>query len=236
MADWMQYLGNLHDILAPHWAGIVLVSVSVVCGLAVGAEREARQKAAGIRTVSLICVGSTIFTLASVMLATDNDDRTRIAAQVVTGVGFLGAGAIIRNRGNVIGLTTGATVWTVAAIGVLVGGGFAAAGVVLTMVVVFMLAVVGRIEMGVLEPCRFVEIELIYLVENGKTRVRLLRILDDYRIPDKNWSVTTEGDKETVSLRYCHYHRPHRSLLFDVADLPGLLEIRRERAPREDKK
>lgn len=229
------YFGNLHELLSPHWAGLVLVLVSVLCGMIVGAERQFKQKAAGTRTLTLICVGSTIFTLASIALAGGAGlaDRTRIAAQVVTGVGFLGAGAIIRHRGAVVGLTTGATIWAVAAIGVLVGGGYAAAGLVLTLLVVGMLVAVQTLEHRVLEPCRYTECRIIYKPESGKTRVRLLRVLDDYKIPDLAWQVHQADELETMTIRYCHYHRGHRSLLFEVVEIPGVVEIERQRSPRQ---
>jgi putative Mg2+ transporter-C (MgtC) family protein len=233
LRQFAPYLGDLHAVLPQHWAGIVLVAVSIFCGMLVGAERQFKQKAAGARTLTLICVGSTIFTMASVLMAGDDDDRTRIAAQVVSGVGFLGAGAIIRNRGTVVGLTTAATVWTVAAIGVLVGGGYAAAAIVLTVVIVIMLVVVHRLERTVLEPCRYADVQLVYDPAEGKTRVRILRVLDEYRVPDQAWELSQEGDREVMQLRYCHFHGSHRSILFDIVDLPGILAIRRDRHPRQ---
>lgn len=227
------YLGDLHAVLPQHWAGIVLVAVSILCGMLVGAERQFKQKAAGARTLTLISVGSTIFTMASVLMAGDSADRTRIAAQVVSGVGFLGAGAIIRNRGTVVGLTTAATVWTVAAIGVLVGGGYAAAGITLTLVVVFMLIAVHRLERQVLEPCQYTDVEIVYEPHHGKTRVRILRVLDDYKIADRDWQLSQEGDHEVMHLHYCHFHHGHRAILFDIVDIPGIVALRRERQARQ---
>ncbi len=228
-----RYFGDLHLVLPPHWAGIVLVLSSVACGMMVGAERQFKQKPAGARTLTLICVGSTLFTLASILIAGESADRTRIAAQVVTGVGFLGAGAIIRNRGTIVGLTTGATIWTVAAIGVLVGGGYAAAGIVLTALVVGMLTFVQWVEKSLLGRCQFVHCRLVYDIDNGKTRVRILRILDEFRIPDDNWQVSTEGATEVMDVRYCHFHHSHRAILFELAAAPAVLEIQRERTARQ---
>jgi putative Mg2+ transporter-C (MgtC) family protein len=233
MNEVWRYFGDLHQVLPPHWSGLILVLCSVLCGVLIGAERQVKQKAAGARTLALICVGSTLFTLASILIAGDTADRTRITAQVVTGVGFLGAGAIIRHRGAIVGLTTGATIWTASAIGVLVGGGYAAAGLVLTALVVAVLLVVQWLEHRVLERCRFSKCTVVYHRELGKTRVRILRILDDYRIPDVFWDVSPEGELEAMDIRYCHYHRAHRSLLFEIVELPGVTEVRRERAPRQ---
>ena len=147
METILPYLGDLHQVLPPPAAGVVLVLCSILCGTLVGLERESRDKPTGRRTMMLIAVGSTIFTLASILVAEGSfADRGRIAAQVVTGVGFLGAGAIIRDRGSVRGLTTGATIWTVSAIGVMIGAGYAAAGLMLTLLVVAVLMLFRRHE------------------------------------------------------------------------------------------
>jgi putative Mg2+ transporter-C (MgtC) family protein len=112
-------------------------------GAALGVEREYRQKPAGLRTNILIAVGSALFTIMSAAMAQNSGgDPGRIAAQIVTGIGFLGGGAIMRNRDTVHGMTTAATIWVNAAIGVAAGTGqyslatFAAA---LTLVVLVVL-------------------------------------------------------------------------------------------------
>ena len=101
--------------------------MAVVLGGAIGIERELSGKAAGLRTNILICVGSTLLMDLSVNLARTHGqvgDPARLAAQVVSGIGFLGAGTIMQARGTVIGLTTAATLWVVMAIGLVIGGGF----------------------------------------------------------------------------------------------------------------
>jgi putative Mg2+ transporter-C (MgtC) family protein len=98
----------------------ILLAIGV--GGVIGLEREFRDKAAGFRTLIFICVGATLFTLFSVKLAGEGDP-TRIASNIVSGVGFLGAGVILRERGRVIGLTTAATIWLVAALGMGLAGG-----------------------------------------------------------------------------------------------------------------
>ena len=227
------YMGDLHEVFPPHWGGIVLVLCSVACGLLIGAERETKQKPAGLRTITLICVGSTLFTLASILIAGQWADRTRIAAQVVTGVGFLGAGAILQHRGTIVGLTTGATIWTAAAIGVLVGGGYGAAGLVLTLLVVSLLVAEQRIEAWMLGACRYTHVQVVYQPDNGKARIRLLRVMDEFRIPDSRWEVATEGELEVVDIEYCHFHQQHRAILLEIVNLPGIAEIRRHRTPRQ---
>jgi putative Mg2+ transporter-C (MgtC) family protein len=116
--------------------------LAAALGSLLGLERECRQKSAGLRTNILIAVGSALFTVGSILLAPGTADPTRIAAQIVTGVGFLGAGAIMRTGDHVSGLTTAATVWVNASIGVAVGGGqyhLAFIGSAVTMLVLIVL-------------------------------------------------------------------------------------------------
>lgn len=98
------------------------IVLSVVAGGIVGLEREIRGKSAGFRTLALICFGSAIFTMCSYLLGVP-DNRDRIAANIITGVGFLGAGVIFRNNISVSGITTAASIWIAAAIGMLIGIG-----------------------------------------------------------------------------------------------------------------
>jgi putative Mg2+ transporter-C (MgtC) family protein len=102
---------------------MVKLLVAIVIGGIIGAERESRDKAAGFRTIIFICVGATLFTIFSLRIGGDRDPA-RIAAGIVTGIGFLGAGAILRDAGHVKGLTTAATIWLAAGLGMGIGGGY----------------------------------------------------------------------------------------------------------------
>ncbi len=101
---------------------ILKIALSAIIGCLVGLEREIRRKPAGFRTLALICVGATIFTICSYKLGVDVN-RDRIAANIITGVGFLGAGVIFRNKDTVSGITTAATIWIAAALGMFIGIG-----------------------------------------------------------------------------------------------------------------
>jgi len=101
---------------------VIKLLLAVLIGGLIGAEREFRDKAAGFRTIIFICVGATLFTLFSLKLGGD-EDPVRIAANIVSGVGFLGAGAILRDQGRIVGLTTASTIWLAAALGMGIGGG-----------------------------------------------------------------------------------------------------------------
>jgi putative Mg2+ transporter-C (MgtC) family protein len=130
--------------------------LGLALGGAVGLERELSGKPAGLRTNMLICAGAVLFTEMSIALAAEyapheliRSDPARIAAQIVSGVGFLGAGTILVARGHVVGLTTAATIWVVAAIGVAVGVGAYVIAVGTTVLVVVTLFLLGRVEQRV---------------------------------------------------------------------------------------
>ncbi len=120
--------------------------LGVVLGGAIGLEREFQHKAAGLRTNILICVGAVLFTELSIAMSSTSGDPARIAAQIVTGVGFLGAGTIIQGRGIVTGLTTAATMWLVAAIGMAVGFGALLEATGATLLVLLVLSLLRPIE------------------------------------------------------------------------------------------
>jgi putative Mg2+ transporter-C (MgtC) family protein len=101
---------------------LIKVCMAVLIGGLIGAERELQDKAAGFRTIILITVGSTLFTILSLSMD-PGFTQTRIASNIVTGIGFLGAGAIVQQRGRIAGLTTAATIWLSAALGMGIGAG-----------------------------------------------------------------------------------------------------------------
>jgi putative Mg2+ transporter-C (MgtC) family protein len=102
---------------------LIKLGLAILVGGLIGAEREYHDKSAGFRTIIFICTGAALFTIFSIRLAGDTDP-TRIAANIVSGIGFLGAGAILRDGGRVVGLTTAATIWLAAALGMGIGGGY----------------------------------------------------------------------------------------------------------------
>jgi putative Mg2+ transporter-C (MgtC) family protein len=121
------------------------LGVAALLGAAIGVERDIRRRPAGIRTSAFVCMGSALFTILSFELAHRYGDSssTRIASNLVQGIGFLGAGAIIREAGGLIGLTTAATIFAEAAIGMAIGGGLYAAGAFAAALLLFGLEVLG---------------------------------------------------------------------------------------------
>jgi putative Mg2+ transporter-C (MgtC) family protein len=123
------------------------LSFAALLGAAIGVERDLHRRPAGIRTSAFVCMGSALFTILSFQLAKISGDTsgTRIASNLVQGIGFLGAGAILREAGGLVGLTTAATIFVEAAIGMAVGGGLYAVGGYAAALVLFGLVVLGWI-------------------------------------------------------------------------------------------
>jgi putative Mg2+ transporter-C (MgtC) family protein len=128
---------------------LIQLVLAVLMGGIIGVERELKGKPAGLRTNILICVGATLFTSLSLAVAAVRGDPARIAAQILPGVGFIGAGTILHTRGSVTGLTSAATIWIVSAIGMAVGAGAYVEAVGTTLLVVVVLQGLGWVE-GVL--------------------------------------------------------------------------------------
>ncbi len=127
----------------------IRVGLAVACASAVGVERQLRGKPAGIRTSIFVCLGTAIFVALGHDIAGDNTDPTRVLGQVITGIGFLGAGVILTRGGLVHGVTTAAVIWMLAAIGASIGLQRYAAAVALTGVSLFVLVGVRLLERGI---------------------------------------------------------------------------------------
>jgi len=224
------WIGDVRGIpgLARPVADLVCLLASVACGIAVGLEREHRDKPAGLRTVLLICLGSTVFTLVSLLLGERKPtaDPARLAAQIVSGIGFIGAGAILRSHGTVHGLTTAATIWAVAAVGVTLGAGYVVPGIVFTATILIVLTLVHRLGALVIGSCEFHRVTVTYRPNGGKAWPRLQEVLDQYQIRDADVSRRQgEGTSCVVEARVCTSHRDHRSVLADLANLPDVLRL-----------
>ena len=165
---------------------ILRIALAAALGGAIGAERELRERGAGLRTHLLVSVGSALFTLVSAYGFQDFDygsqngivfDPTRIAAQIVTGIGFLGAGAIIRQGLSIRGLTTAATLWISAAIGLAAGAGYYSAAIVTTAAVLIALVPLRYVARRTLRRVRHEEGRLLVELRAGESGARVLEIL-----------------------------------------------------------
>lgn len=136
-------LNTLIDIHPFHWHSI---GATLLCGMIIGLERQLRGKPVGIRTSSLVALGTYTFVAVSLSISTANSDPARIIGQVVSGVGFLGAGVMLAKDGEVIGVTSAATIWVLAAIGTCIAIGYTFTGIKLTLIAVAILYLVDHLE------------------------------------------------------------------------------------------
>jgi putative Mg2+ transporter-C (MgtC) family protein len=134
---------NFLDVGPLTWEGLLCCFLS---GLIVGLERQLRGKPVGMRTSALICIGTYVFVAITNTVANSVTDPSRIIGQVVTGIGFLGAGVILARQGAIVGVTSAASVWVLAAIGVVIGVGHCWLGVKLAVMTVVILAGVDFVE------------------------------------------------------------------------------------------
>ena len=211
-----------------------LLRVVVAAGLggAVGLERELREREAGFRTHLLVSVGSCLFTLVSAygfheFQAGGSIDPTRIAAQIVTGVGFLGAGAIIRQGFSVRGLTTAATLWVVAAIGMASGAGYYSAAVIVTALVLFSLWPLRIIAYRTMRRLRPETDRLLAQLPAGTSPATLIERLEELGGRLETLEIGQEADRRTVLM---DVKLPPRAdapgIVAKLSELEPVLEVR----------
>jgi len=230
MADYSWILGSWLGVHSRAWIYPVLALVAVVCGLMLGGERQRREKPAGLRTLSLVCLGSAVFTMMSFVFTTTTGDSGRVAAQIVTGIGFLGAGVILHNRRIVTGVTTAAIIWVAAAIGMAVGAGYIAAGLGLSLLVNRLMVVIFLYETRWHPDLHDASITVDFALQNGLTRARLDGLLTDYHLVGARleWSEpTADSGQLTLDMKIARAHL--YELLAELADVPGVTGIVRDR-------
>lgn len=139
---------------------LLSIITSIICGGLIGFEREYKNKSTGFRTILLITLGSTIFTIVS-KHGTGADDR--ISANIITGIGFIGAGVIFKDKMSVLGLTTAAVIWTSAAIGMTAGIGYYSLAIVITIITLIILIMVSKVELliGSIKKSKLININFV---------------------------------------------------------------------------
>ena len=206
---------------------LLRLSVAAALGGAIGLERELRERGAGLRTHLVVCVGSALFTLVSAYaFVGPHVDPTRIAAQIVSGIGFLGAGAIIRQGLSVRGLTTAATLWLVAAIGMASGAGYYDAAIIATAGALLTLGPLRIVAYRLTRRFRSETERLLVEVAAGGSPAPVIEALERFgRVVTLD--VSHEGDRREIAIDVALHRQassPH--VVAAVADLDGVLEVR----------
>ena len=212
------------------WPEVLLrLFVAAALGAAIGLEREWRERQAGLRTHLLVCVGSALFTLVSAYGFSNfgaRVDPTRIAAQIVTGIGFLGAGAIIRQGLSVRGLTTAATLWLVAAIGMAVGAGYWAGALIATAGALITLGPLRVIAYRMLVNVRPALDRLLVEVPAGGSPAPLIDAIERQGGRVVSLDIAQEGDRRSVAIDVELQPGTAPAVVAGVAEIDGVLEVR----------
>lgn len=209
------------------WVNVLLAVVAVACGIILGVERQRREKPAGLRTMTLVCLGSAVFTMLSFVFSSSTADSGRVAAQIVTGIGFLGAGVILHGRRTISGVTTAASIWMAAAIGMAVGAGYGIAGLGLSILVNLLLTGFFFYETRWHPDLHQVWVTLEFYSKGGITRIRLERILVDYNLAGASaeWSeLSNDVSCLTLSAKLARVHL--YELLTELVDVPEVRSIK----------
>ncbi len=218
------------------WEVLLRLALAAVLGGAVGIERELREREAGFRTHMLVAVGSALFTIASAYGFRDflvhggslvRTDPTRIAAQIVTGIGFLGAGAIIRQGLSVRGLTTAATLWVVAAIGLTAGAGYYSAAAITTAIALVSLWPLRILAFRMVARFRPETDRLLVQMPTGESPGPLIAKLEALGTQLQSLEISQEADRRTVLLDVTLPPQTDApSIVAKLSDVENVLEIR----------
>jgi len=215
------------------WPHVLLrLLVAAVLGGAIGMERELRERQAGLRTPLVVCVGSALFTLVSAYGFEDffaatgtRTDPTRIAAQIVSGIGFLGAGAIIRQGLSVRGLTTAATLWLVAAIGMASGAGYYDGAVIATAGALFTLGPLRILSYRATRRWRNETERLLVALPSGGSPAPVIEAVERFGHV-LSLDVSQEADRREMAIEVQLHGETSPRVVAAVADVDGVLEVR----------
>jgi putative Mg2+ transporter-C (MgtC) family protein len=224
-------LATIATLTWPH----VLVRLVVAAGLggAIGFERELRERQAGLRTHLVVSVGAALFTLVSAYGFRDVleqgqvvADPTRIAAQIVSGIGFLGAGAIIRQGLSVRGLTTAATLWLVAAIGMASGAGYYDGAIIATLGALLTLGPLRIVAYKIIHRYRPELDRLLVEIPAGGSPAPLIEGVERQGGRVVSLEIAQEGDRRSVAMDVEMHEATAPAIVAGVAEIDGVLEVR----------
>jgi putative Mg2+ transporter-C (MgtC) family protein len=213
----MEWQWLAHDMLKLFFA--------VLLGGAIGLEREIVGKPAGLRTNILIAVGSTLITIMSVRFAYHHHgtDPSRVAAQIVTGVGFLGAGSILQSQASVVGLTTAATIWAVAGIGIAIGAGYVPIAAAATLIILLCLTLLRPLEGWTVRRREHIQLQIVLASESAVSDVT--RELAHRSVTIESSSVAKTGT--AIEMQVACVAKPHRNgeLMTSLLAIEGVKSV-----------
>ena len=221
LRDWFPHLELARFISST----LLRLILAAILGGIIGLEREVKHKPAGLRTNMFICFGSAMFTILSDRLASQYiGDHTRIAAQIIPGIGFIGAGSILHSRGSVSGLTTAATLFVVASIGMATGGGLYLPAVFATLVILLALHLLGLLE----ERFNLKDVLMAYEVSGDSADeivAHVNQVLEEEHRMMQTVQIGRANSHYRVQFTLDATHEEHEALLKRLRQHPALRQI-----------
>ena len=238
MSTWAQIVEPFHfdrlQQIAILNGAIGRLLLACLLGGLVGIERESKHKAAGVRTNLLISMGAAFFTLLSAVLAGDgNPNKGQVASNIVQGIGFLGAGLILHNRNRISGLTSAASVWVVASIGMACGAGLYGAAIAAAIIVIVALELVGILE----NRANLKAYSMIYEARGHDEKLMQASILDAMdKIGEHLRTMDTDafGDTQRVNFSIITTGKQHRQLRGTLQSEPAIEKLLVFHDPEDD--
>jgi putative Mg2+ transporter-C (MgtC) family protein len=213
----------LHDLNSYILLRLILAAF---LGGVIGLERQLRHKPAGIRTNMLICFGAALFTVISYVMAGEvTGDHTRIAAQIIPGIGFIGAGVVIRERGAVAGITSAATIFVMASIGMAVGAGMLGTAIFATLTVLVALVALGILEERLGLHTRSMTFQLTSSVAPEDLLMSAHKIVEEARVLARRWQTHKADGTMVVDFEGEVSYPQERELLTKFGTLNAKVEV-----------
>jgi putative Mg2+ transporter-C (MgtC) family protein len=233
MLHSLSLVGAIPELTWPHV--LLRLTVAAALGGAIGFERELRERGAGLRTHLLVCLGSALFTIVSAYGFHEflvhggslvRTDPTRIAAQIVSGIGFLGAGAIIRQGLSVRGLTTAATLWLVAAIGMASGAGYYSGAVIATIGALLTLGPLRIVAYRIIHRYRPETDRLLVEIPAGGSPGAVIEAIERSGGRVRALEIEQEGDRRSIAADVELRGLRAPDVVATVGEIDGVLEVR----------
>jgi len=230
--DWDTLLAGSGSLAWLRLDLLIRLLLAALLGGLIGLEREISGKPAGLRTNILICVGAALLTDLSVGIGLltperPNADPARIAAQIVSGIGFLGAGTIIQARGSVVGLTTAATLWVVAAIGMAVGAAAYVEAIGTSVLVIVVLVLLRRVEAGLERRHEPVHLRIVVTASAGVLE-RVEAVLNHAGFAIDAVDVERSADGIVASFSLTGERPREHAVIPAILEIPGVRKVSRE--------
>ncbi len=209
---------------------VIEILVAIICGGLIGLERGLHHKSTGLRDNILICLGAVLYMIIAEVIALRAPegmviDPSRIAAQVVTGIGFIGAGVIIHKGGDISGLTTAATIWVVAAIGLTIGSGYPLLGMLITGITLLTLTMLHEVDRHLTRKPRPLLLKLTLREDNPEIRKKLQELLGRFNVKPESYRAERTPFGVRMTINAPEEPQDIRMMITELWTLPSVTEV-----------